>query len=283
MMDTARTTEVETGFGKLSFREIVENRQKRWVSLKKNPFTELSQTIDIPSLISKNLMSLVLDNLPSYIPPELRQRLKETHPNPIISTGLLVDQRVFHNDKGTKPSFLVPKNIDGKDKPSYERGLELLDEIANDTLAQEILHQLGSKYKWFKPVSAVLENRNPIRSGYKSGLEEIENDFGSKKEFELFRKKLVLAMLTGKNDEVDIHLMTLRHRYKSIDEFAIKIGEAAEYSDTLMKVLKKNGQRKTHVFFCGSVGKLCLSRNYRHTLTSNDTSGRKCDFILYPG
>jgi|CXWL01.1.fsa_nt_gi hypothetical protein len=235
-----------------SFSDVVLDRQSRWKSLKQNPLKEFSQAADIPETVSKNLLGLVIDNLPSYVPEELKTKLREKHPNPIIAVGVLADKRIFHAEPGMVPDFITPENIEGEEnQQAYQRGITLLDEIANDTLAQDVLRQLGSKHKWFGPVAAILENRNPIRSGYKNGLKKVEQIFGGKEKFESFRQNLILAMLTGQNDSVNEQLRGLG--YDSLDNFAIEMGKSAGYSDVLMDFLGKVGNPRVMYSFAGGL------------------------------
>jgi len=230
--------DIETTTAPSSFRDIVLDRQKRWKALKQNPLKEFSQAADIPEAVSKNLLGLVINNLPSYIPEELKTKLRDTHPNPIIAVGVLADKRIFYDeDQDMIPHFIIPEGESEENQQAYERGITLLDEIANDTLAQDVLRQLGSKHTWFKPVAAVLENRNPTRSAYKSGLEKAEQIFGGKNKFETFRQSLILAMLTGENYPVDEQLKGLG--YDSLDQFAIKMGKSAGYTSVEMDFLEK--------------------------------------------
>lgn len=237
----------------VSFRDIVLDRQRRWRALKQNPLKEFSQAADIPEAVSENLLGLVIDNLPSYIPESLKTKLRETHPNLIIAVGVLADKRIFRAEPGMLPDFITPENIEGEEnQQAYQRGIILLDEIANDTLAQDVLHQLGAKHKWFRPVAAVLENRNPGRHGYKSVLKKTEQIFGGKEKFETFRQSLILAMLSGQNDSVDEQLKRLG--YDSLDQFAVEIGKNASYSDILINFLSKvSNPRIAHSFTGGLV------------------------------
>jgi hypothetical protein len=235
-----------------SFNDIVLDRQRRWKTLKQNPLREFSQAADIPEAVSKNLLGLVVDNLPSYIPEGLKVKLREAHPNPIIAVGVLADKRIFHAEPGMVPDFITPENIEGEEnQQAYQRGITLLDEIANDTLAQDVLRQLGSKQKWFKPIAAVLENRNPIRSGYKAGLKKVEQIFGGKEKFETFRQNLILAMLTGQNNSVNEQLKGLG--YDGLDQFAVEMGKSSGYSDVLMDFLGKVGNPRVMYSFAGGL------------------------------
>jgi hypothetical protein len=217
------------------FRNTVIESQKRWKSLKKSPMKELSQSVDIPEAVSKNLVNLVVDNLPSYVSENFKQELKNNHPNPIIAASVLVDNRMLI-DK-TSVHISTPEWLNDDDVEAWVNGLTVLNEIATDTLAHDVISNLGRKNKWFLPVAGVLNFDSKTVTAYTKGLTKAEKIFGGKKKFESFRQNLILTMLTGDNGVINKQLGDLG--YQDIDRFALELGREAKYTDDLEWLPKK--------------------------------------------
>ena len=52
------------------FKQVVFERQEAWRKQKNKPYKEFSQAVDLPSALTNNLVTIVVDNMPSYIPIE---------------------------------------------------------------------------------------------------------------------------------------------------------------------------------------------------------------------
>lgn len=215
-----------------SFRDIALESQERWRALKNKPYKEFSQAIDIPNAVSGRLLRIVLANLPPYIPDNLKVSLTDNHPEPIIAAGVLPDRRLFAPPSEFILEHPLPPTIETDEKESWEIGMTLLNEIATDTLAQDILRQMGktrmsaSGVRWFAPLTELLRITNPVRKAYASGLKQAENIFGGKEKFQRFRQELIITALSGDQSGVDSQLKTLD--LESLDAFAVEIGKQAK-------------------------------------------------------
>lgn len=233
------------------FMELVEATKRKWRDAFRSPHKEFSQAIDIPERMTRNLVDRVVDNLPSYIPEDVRVKIKETHPNPMVVSGFLVDKRLIKSEKDI--DIEAPSWMSKEDVKDYGKGITVLNEIATDTLAYEVENNLAKKSLWFKFSNAISKIENKIFGTVVSKeVKDAQKLLGGKDKFEEFRKNLVLAMLTGDNSKVDEQLNSLG--YGDLDRFALEIGREATYSKSLewMDKVFKN-PRVTRILTAGNV------------------------------
>jgi hypothetical protein len=237
-----------------NFTDLVLETQEKWRSAKKFPLKQFSQAIDVPEVVSKNIVNIVIDNFPSYIPEDVRENLRENHPNPIVAVGFLTDKR-FGEMEPANFEFMGPSWLNEDDYTPWMDGVEVLNEMANDTLAQETLKNLGRKNKWFAPIVAIADFEAKTGAAYKKAMSKVEKIFGGKDKFENFRQNLILAMLTGDNTVINAQLGDLG--YQDIDRFALEIGREAKYSIGLDWLTNKFEKKEVgSIFVNGSVNVL---------------------------
>jgi len=239
VMDFDSPAPVETPSPGLSFKDIVLQQQQRWEELKQQPFRDRSHAIDIPESVSENLLGLVIDHFPDYVPSEVREQIRATHPDPIVSTGILADKRIFQEEETDLFEFVTPPEARGEEnRANWIAGIRLLTEIATDALAQDVITQLGEREKWFAPAAAILRkfNANGVN---RQGLREIKKTFEDKDESKTFRQGLIVAMLTGETSQLNEQLD--RSGYKNINQFAIELGEKTA-ADSDKHRMRKRGR-----------------------------------------
>ena len=157
----------------LTFREVVETTQRRWRDNKRNglkSLTQFSQAIDLPEEITGNWMSTIIDCLPGYFSQDLRDHLRETHPNPIYTTSLLKDKRL----KVTNPDFTFAPSIPMPEQ-DLERWLEgggLVEEAVIQDLQGEILVNMAKRNKVFSVTKKVSDLLNRIEGGESGNLKK---------------------------------------------------------------------------------------------------------------
>lgn len=169
----------------VDFADIVHDSHNRWREAKQPSWKEFSQAVDIPESLSGRFVDTMIDNMPSYIPEDVCEALRERHPEPILAVGVLLDKRMFSDlgDKAVERVF--PSNLESdEDREAWNKGITLLDEIANDTLSQDILLEIGrseedtDSSRWFAPLITVLRKYNPIKNAYKGVLNQAEESLG---------------------------------------------------------------------------------------------------------
>ena len=142
-----------------------------------------------------------------------------------------MDKRLFA-DKECGLKLETPSWLEGdEDEADWMDGLEVLNEIATETLAQDVMKNLGHKNKWFAPIAGISGLEMRFMATYKKGLSKSEKIFGGRDKFEKFRQNLILAMLTGDNKTANDQLEGLG--YQNVDRFALEIGREAKYSSGL--------------------------------------------------
>lgn len=219
--------EVATGMIPPNYHDIVLASQERWHNLHRNGITSLplSQGRDLPHEWTASITRLVNDNLPSYLPKEVQDRITAL-PQPIVSSGTFADRRFFESP------VLFEEEIDEKigqnENSSLSAGIGLLNEIAIDTLAEDTLSKIAANHRWFKPIAMYLKTDNPIRPAYISGLSLTKKLLGNKTGFETFRKELIASTLSGDTSNTDAFLKTQNH--ESLQALAIQVGTRRRYA-----------------------------------------------------
>lgn len=232
---TEASQEIQT---RRSFREIVLETQKKWRESKRPAYKEFSQAVDLPEKVTGKLVDTVLNNMPDFIPAHVKENIKRTHPDPIVAAGVLPDRRFFKDEyevKLEKPSW-----ISDEDTKDYQNGMVLLNEITTDTLATEVEEKMAKKNLWSRITGGIRKVTDKMfKYPHNKNIKKAEKILGGKEKFEDFRKKLVVAMLTGDKTEVDAQLG--ESGYQDLDRFALEIGREASYSkglEWLTKILK---------------------------------------------
>lgn len=226
-----------------NFREIASESQRLWRQAKKEPHKAFSQAIELPESLGGKITKSIIDNLPQYIPDDVIREIEESHPSPLLTAGVLVDKRVFRG-QGIDQQVIYPEGLQlEEDKEDWGRGMVLLDEIATDTLAGEVLKRMSTKGR-VKDLDKYLASlarlsHKFIGKGYEKGLAQAEQALGGKESFEIFRKALVIAMLTGKHTEVD--RIVTQYGYDDMDRFALDIGRQNKYSTREIDFFQKLG------------------------------------------
>ncbi|MBI5928743.1 MAG: hypothetical protein HY862_05505 [Chloroflexi bacterium] len=238
-----------------SFVDVVRESQKVWHSLKKPPIREVSQSVDIPHFVREHITSIALDNVPSYVPENLVSQLRKTHPEPVIGIGMVIDRRTISENEIAELIYSVPERV-LSEQESWEKGIRLLNEIATDTLANDILKQIYKRddpqkrdsrealqsfaikqrtlrigERWFKRLAGVVA-RLSSRPTYAKGIRLAQEAMGGVGAYEAFRQKLVVAMLSGERAEIDEFLKS--KGYTDLDTYACDIGKQSYYGDTPM-------------------------------------------------
>ena len=137
-----------------------------------------------------------------------------------------MDKRMNQNDVIRQ---IIPSTVKQEDLKSYSQGITILNEIATDTLAVEIMENMSVKYKWFAPFSLLSRKANPTALAYNSTIDTIAKVFGGKEKFELFRKELVLSMYT--KDHTQLNETVQGFGFKNIDDFAIQLGNGNKFDE----------------------------------------------------
>lgn len=213
------------------FAELVRASQTEYRHLKKAPWRELSQGILLPEFATHSFTQAIFNGLPDYLPADLIQRLHATHPRPLIDTGVLIDKRAFLPMPGWK--YDVPPEINSDDPravTAWANGMELLNEIATDTLAFEVLDRLSQDlryhhYPWFRPLSLLMRGWRRQKPGYEKALNSLETlSFGT---WEDLRQKLVISMFSGDTKDVSALLSYLG--WGTLNQVASQLGQFDSY------------------------------------------------------
>lgn len=235
----------------MGFKDLVNDVKRRWKEAFRPSHKEFSQAIDVPETMTKDLVNKVVDNLPFYIPAEIRSNIKETHPDPLVVSGFLVDKRFLKSEKDI--DIEAPPWVSKEDLEDYNKGITVLNEIATDTLAYEVENNLAKKSLWYKFSNAVSKIESKIfGTAVSNEVKYAQKMLGGADKFEDFRKNLVLAMLTGDNSKVNEQLDSLG--YGDLDRFALEIGRETTYSKSMewMDKVFKN-PRVTRILTAGHV------------------------------
>jgi hypothetical protein len=188
-------------------------------------FREVSSSVEVPQLAEWS-MAFARRNFPRYVPPELRRKVFETHPLPLVSVGVLEDKR-SDITKDSKFGYYTrtPVGMGEKYTPQWQEGICIFFEIAADTLYQDMFaveaHRRG---KLFRPV-------NRIGQGYKKAYSELKHLFWKNEIPELldvFRKELVVACLSRKENKLDT--ISRKLGFKDFDWLVCHIGGKDNYS-----------------------------------------------------
>jgi hypothetical protein len=234
-MGEVSTIETTEAVSKGNFREIVKKGQESWRSLKAKPWMEFSQAADLPEYVNKSFFNALEDNLPDYIPDKVRENLKNTHPIPIISVGVLIDKRTEkYENSFIELETRLPSNIAPEEEENWAIGIELLDEIATDTLALDILNNMANnpkenKAKWYKPFVRAFNSTSKELKACERGIEIVRRAFGEQR-FEKFRRSLIVGMLTGDNSSANE--MATELGFGDINRLAESLGRRSFYGQT---------------------------------------------------
>jgi hypothetical protein len=219
----------------LTFNEVLLASQQKWKDAKQTSIERLptSQAIDIPLPVSNLFIQLLANNLPSYLPGDTKSRIEDLPP-PIISMGTIADDRFFINP----PQFTQCKNMDIPEHEiaPYDKGINLLNEIGTDSLAEDILATIARKNILFKPLAAYLRLGNPIKPSYRNGVNTIKQIFADTEKFDTFRKSLSRATLSGETSELDRFLSNSGQ--EKLDRFAVELGNNISYGNSESRKLK---------------------------------------------
>lgn len=249
-MDTAILPEMvaeqkQSGMMPPHYPEIILASQKSWRSLYRKELTRLpfSQGRDVSPKLIASLTRIVGSNLPSYLPDDIKTRIN-SFPPPIVSFGTIIDERFL---QGPTLFYEVEDDLSNpKENTAKQTGINLLNEIAIDTLAQETLGNIGARRDWFKPMGTYLKIDNPIRPAYISGLKYCEKQLGGKQNFEVFRRNLIISALSGNTALTDncLHEFGL----ENLESFACQLGKSKQYAPleaNLFKLLDKSVRIKS--------------------------------------
>lgn len=232
---------------KKEFRDIVFEGQRLWRAAKKRPYTTFSQSIDLPEFLSGNLLNLVVEHLPEYIPPSVKQIILDTHPEPIVSAGMLIDNRVF-TKSNLEPDIIVPEIVQTEEeKQHWQQGIMILTEIATDIASEDILKQIDSDKSKNRLSRYLLKGSRTIGGhvGYKKAYNNFVNALGGKERYDLLKQAFVLAMFSGDNDKINHELQ--KYGFTSLDHFAIEIGKQNNLPSDVNLALKFFGEKANRV------------------------------------
>lgn len=214
-----------------NFPELVEFSQKLWRS-KDSGIKEISSAVEIQYLAQWG-MGFVRNNFPKDISIELRDRVFENHPVPIVAVGVLQDSRVFMPDNSEIMQYPVfPPGMSKIEREFWDRGITIFDEIAADTLTEKVFKTHASKQgKKYKPVRS-------IGRGYDDAYEELVRLFESThstKNFGSFKRELITSSMLIDFRGLDAHAMLLG--FPSFNDLAIHIGKKGEYGKDSNRLL----------------------------------------------
>lgn len=167
--------ESEKGNSQSSFSELVRNSQQRWIE-HPGPMLAMDRSHTLPEGFRNWAYQLVLDHLPDYISPEDKQRIRETHPTPIITIGLAEDARYrtasHEGSIDIRPSLPILENI--TDARGYIQGMIALDEIAVDTLTEDIISSIAQDIRQNGPFGNIgarlVESSSTRRQQYSANM-----------------------------------------------------------------------------------------------------------------
>lgn len=218
------------------FSTYVQVSQTFWRSQKKAPFETLSQSWELSPKNAQYLFELVLHNLPDYIDKSLKQDIKDSHPTPIIGFSVLKDERAIRReDKGPYISYLeIPEipDIDSEDGViAYIKGVEVINEIATDTLALEIMQNIPkNEFDTLNQMFAEIAMNLPRGKDKLIGLPKAEKeimDIVGESSYEEFKQNLVISMLTG--DKSTINQFLEKKELDDLDTIALSLGKNHGY------------------------------------------------------
>ncbi|MBP9820033.1 hypothetical protein KBC79_04855 [Candidatus Woesebacteria bacterium] len=213
------------------FSQRVSEAQLQWKE-KKGTFTEFSQALDVPTKLTRLNYASILNSLPTYIPETLKRELQEK-PLPLVGLSVFEDKR-SHEDLGFPVAIVVPDELVGDgEQYAWRLGIQILNEIATDTLALDIMKEMGAHYQLIRLAH---ETRDLGLGSIQKVIRRLRKQFAES--YTTFLQELVVAMLSGDMQAVDAHCQVVG--YHSINQLAVDIGKNARYIPDILLKLRKN-------------------------------------------
>lgn len=224
---------------KSTFPQLVTISQQKWREQQR--LLSLKQSHELPQAFSEWMYGLVLDNLPSYIPQDVRQRVRETHPTPLITVGAVPDARMEGNSHEGSIQRTFPQHTSRDNILPLIYGMEVLDEIVANTITHDVITNLiddmqQSSFPGKKLGTHMLSlalDAHKKKNGSAAG--EMAVDIlanATLGDAEAFKRELVRAALSGDATEVNNTLTKAHEMAKgksidisTLDALAIFIGE----------------------------------------------------------
>ena len=226
-----------------NFALIVKESQDRWLTLQKRPYKTVSQAWNLPPENAKYVFDLTLRSIPTYIDSALSEKIREKHPTPLLGFSVLVDERLMQAKETGPFVFMsdVSDQLSDEDKRAWFEGMNLLDEVANDALASDVLSQISSREKQgFVFLMADLESGIPPALSKPAGVSQVEKFIKEKagERYDELKKRLITAMLTGKHEEVNSYLKE-EELGTSLDDLALELGKKFRYGGKLREAIER--------------------------------------------
>jgi hypothetical protein len=167
------------------------------------------------------------NNFPDYIPGDIRHGVLRTHPVPITTVSILADRREdAAMETKIQSTDLLPAGVNKSDKDAWDNGILIFDEIAAETLAQDMLR----KSKGLDTSKTV--RIDPTGTRFEEGYDAIvrqftKDDEDNSAQLEQFTRELVVAGMT--NDRRGLDRISNFLGFESFDSFATSIGREHTY------------------------------------------------------
>lgn len=215
---------------------LILDSQAAWRSARRNPFTTVSQTIELPSFIVRPLYNAVLENLPDYLPEGLGESLRISHPEPVIGISAYRDPRLSMQ----LPSLIrYPAHLQTEQtRLKWLTGMWILNEFVVETanfdvvdkilkanLGKVIPQPLGNFYSWY------LRSINQGISGYKPIFNKMAYLYGTQGSwgYDRVRNNLTSLAFTGNSQSLDETCIRWSDpKIENLEELALYLGKGAE-------------------------------------------------------
>ncbi len=183
----------------------------------------LGQSVELPQSVSAMVYDATVNNLPWYMTeqvPDIRERLRDTHPVPIIAISLIADERSLDKTVGISTQVAYPERFeDESSRGAWENGAEVLTEVATEIIevqARTSLHHSQQRSRF------LAGNLDLI--AYGRSFMEIQELIGEEVIYD-FHDALAISHMTGDNSYVQSRMQMFG--WKDFDEAAIVIGSKA--------------------------------------------------------
>lgn len=226
-------TEARPGVNGAETYQAIKDIQRDWRLAGKDVgiLRRLGQSVELPHAVSSRVYDLTLDNLPWYVTqkePDIADRLRNSHPIPIIAFSLVADERSFDQTIGVANRLDYPADLeDPVSKEAWKNGVNLLTEVATEITDIHIrtsLHHSRQRSRFL--------GRDLNLVGYGGSLRELQDLIGEEDLYS-FQDALIMSHLTGDNSHIESQMQ--RFGWQSFNEGARAIGSRATPLEELDK------------------------------------------------
>ncbi len=166
---------------------------------------------------ASRIMEEVINLLPDYIPSEVRASLLSSHPTLRVS---LISEKDSTAGQYDDDEYFdeIPEEIREEDIPAYFNGIELLEELAIESLTIAMLSRVVN-----------IEKHEEIYSTEITDIlkQQLDKNNEGRLFFEGLLQALHVSMLTGNSEQLNEYIRT-KSKYQNINELAVEIGKGAE-------------------------------------------------------